>query len=945
MPGGSIAVHVAPYVPGARKLCSQLEEEGHGENPSPCGFLHPKQGRPIVDRVNPGFACCQSRASRVPIHVSGVCYAGPYAVLGFGIRLRYFLCITLLILCHLQLRAQGAQVLTNTAHPAKKVHASTAQAASAASKLPASAIPPHLNHEQIPVATPEPPPATGVPVQIEALQQTRVGNIWTLSGNVVIHYRGYVIRADKITYNQATSEVQANGHLQVTGGPYDVLIRASHGEMQLNAHTARFYNVTGSEGVRSMGSHVVYSTPNPLLFSGRILIENGEGNYRVVDGSITNCRLPHPDWRVVAKSIRLENGVASTSHARFDLLGIPVFYLPYLRHPISRNGRESGLLIPVLSTGSSIRGFTFGEQVYWAINRSMDAIVGSEYFSKRGWAPNGDFRYKGFGLDHLTVHWNALFDRGIDQAETTPSSTPGAASTVSMVRVNQGGVDVSAEGRKDLSPNTRIAGVAEYLSSYVYRLIFNENYNQATSSEVSSVVSITHNSRGFVPSASLQRFQTFASTAKGDEAKILHLPSVRYDVLTRPLGRSPFYWWLGSSGGFLNRSEPDFHSRNVGRFDFYPHISLPLSAGGWHFVPEAALRDTFYTISQHPDLTGANNGVPTISHDPLNRTDIEASIDIRPPALERDFQFPLWHRELRHVIEPEITYRYVGGIGAKARNVLLFDTTDIATDTSQAGFSLTQHFYLRPTGARPCTTAEEQTDGTDAGGGEGTSSGCARSREWATWQIAQDFYVNPNFGGAVIPGRRNVFASTLDLDPIAFLTSPRNISPIVSRLRFNAIPNLRVEWDLDYDPRAGQLDSDNLFAGYSFGRTTIGVSHALLNAVDENTGTSSTTLKSQIVRPYLSFGKPTGEGFNLAANGGYDFVLHQVQYAGVQAVYNWNCCGITLGYRRFELGSAGTANRDETQWLYGFTFANFGAVGDLRRSNSVFRDRSQPPAY
>jgi hypothetical protein len=30
-------------------------------------------------------------------------------------------------------------------------------------------------------------------------------------------------------------------------------------------------------------------------------------------------------------------------------------------------------------------------------------------------------------------------------------------------------------------------------------------------------------------------------------------------------------------------------------------------------------------------------------------------------------------------------------------NVLLFDTTDIATDVNEAGFSLTQRFYLRPT--------------------------------------------------------------------------------------------------------------------------------------------------------------------------------------------------------------------------------------------------------
>lgn len=890
-------------------------------------------------------------------------------------RPRNLLFITLAVLCHLQLEGQR---LTNAlpAPPTPNFQMTVADPAPDPSSGPQSAqlpdglpdgLPDDPGQELMPTATPAPAPATGVPVQIEALRQTRAGNVWTLDGEVVIHYKNYVIRADKIVYNQATTELQADGHLQVTGGPYDVLIEAAHGEMRLNAHTARFYNVTGSEGVRSLGRTVVYSTVNPLLFSGRVLLENGEGNYKIIDGSITNCRLPHPDWRILARSIKLDNGVASTSNARFGFLGIPIFYLPYLRHPVSRNGRESGLLIPVISTGSSIRGYTFGEQVYWAINRSMDTVIGSEYFSKRGWAPNGDFRYKGFGLNHLIVHWNALLDRGIEQqvgipapASSESKSLPDAPKPqlagqpppylpvlTGLVRVNQGGVDVVAEGRRDFTENTRLAGVAEYLSSYTYRLVFNDNYTQATSSQVSSAVGLTHDHNGFVTSGSLQRFQTFASTANGDEVKILHLPSVRYDVIARPLGGSPFYWWLGSSAGLLYRSEPDFHSRNVGRFDIYPHLSLPLSAGGWSFVPEFAIRETHYTISQTPDLTGLNGGIPAISHDPIDRMDYEASVDIRPPALERDFNLPFWHRELRHVIEPEITYRYVGGIGSKARNVLLFDTDDIATNTNQAGFSLTQHFYLKRTdGKQNCGAKDENAGAGDPAGADGPSASCpAQPREWATWQIAQDFYIDPNFGGALISGRRNVFDTTLDLTPVAFLTSPRNISPIVSRLRFNAINNLRIQWDLDYDPKAGDLSADNLYAGYSFGRTTLGIEHAMLNAVDENTGTSSTTLKSQQLHPFLSIGKPNGEGFNLAVNGGYDFVLHQVQYAGVQAVYNWNCCGLTLGYRRFELGSQGTVSRDETQWLYSFTLANFGGVGDIRRANSVFPDRSLPPAY
>jgi LPS-assembly protein len=820
--------------------------------------------------------------------------------------------------------------------------------------VPSASLPDDPEQEMPPIARPEPPDTARVPVHIEAGQQTRVGDVLTLTGDVVIRYKDYVLRADKVIYHQDTTEMEAEGHVQVVGGPNDVLINADHGDMRMNMHTGRFYQVNGSQGIRSSGRTVVYSNANPFLFSGRVLIQTGEGNYRLVDGTMTNCHLPKPDWRLISRSIELTNGEATTHNTIFQFLGVPLFYLPYLRHPSEDTGRESGFLIPVLSN-SSIKGFIVGEQYYWVINRSMDMIVGSEYYSKRGWAPNGDFRYKGAGLDHLTIRWNALLDRGVEQeiGNTIPITAAQPAGQKSLTSdgnlsakdlipgptgtelVNQGGVDLVALGRKDLSPETRVAGIVEYLSSYVYRLVFNDNYSQAISSEVSSDLSVTHSHSGFTPSVSLDRFQTFASSTNGDEARILHLPNLRYDVLDRPLGSSPLYWRLGSSLNYLSRSEPQFHARNVGRFDVYPHLSLPLSADGWSIVPEVALRDTFYTGSQDPDLTGAHSGTPIIDHSSLNRSDVEAAIDIRPPALERDFTLTGMHRELRHVIEPELTYRYVGGIGGQARNVLLVDTSDIATNTNEAGLSITQRFYLRPTGNQPCAGTDEKTTGpTD-------EKDCqAKPREWASWQVAEKFFFDPNFGGAILPNRRNVFDSTLDLTGVAFLTGPRNLSPVVSRVRFEAINNLRIEWDMDFDPKTGRIDSDNVFAGYSWGNTTIGLGHAMLNAVDENNGAAS-TIQSQQLQPYISIGKQSNVGFNMAANAGYDFVQHSLQYAGVQTVYNWNCCGLTFGYRRFELGSI----RDETQYLYSFTLANFGSVGDIRRSNSVFRDPTLPPAY
>lgn len=837
---------------------------------------------------------------------------------------RNFVFITLLALCHLQL---AGQVLTN-ALPAAD-HTLQENSLRAPQQNPTS-LPDDPDQYILPVARPEPGTATGVPVRWEAREQTRTGDAWTLNGEVVVFYRDYVLRADKVVYHQSTAELDADGHLQLTGGPQDAYINATHGTILLDTHTARFFDVDGSLGVRRSGNTVVYSTPNPFLFHGRVLMQDGDGNYRIVDGSMTNCRLPHPDWQIFAHSIRLANDKASTSNALFKLLGIPVFYLPYLSHPTSANSRVSGLLIPVLSSGSSIRGYTFGEQVYWAINRSMDMVVGAEYFSKRGYAPNGDFRYKGAGLNNLTVRWNALLDRGIEQEVVTG---PQAGTSV---LVNQGGVDILGQGRENLSDETRLAGNVEYLSSYVYRLVFADVYSQAVNSQVLSDVAITHAHRGFVSSASIDRFQTFASTTTGDEVRILHLPNVRYDVLDEPIGDTRAYWSLGSGLDYLSRSEPDFHARNIGRIDLYPSMSLPVNGGGWSFLPQVALRDTFYTARQTPDLAGVHGGIPTISHDPLNRFDAEASLDVRAPVVEKDFELSRWNRQLRHVIEPEFTYRYVGGIGTQAQNVPLIDTADIATDTNEVGYSVTQRLYLRPIHSAACAATASQ---------DCTSS----PREWASWRISQEYFLNPTFGGALIPNRRNVFDSTLDLTGVSFLTTPRNLSPVISRMRFEAIDNLRIEWDLDYDPRLGRIEADNLYAGYSWGSTTVGLGHAMLNAVDERSGNAS-TIQSQQVQPFLYIGAQNRVGFNLAANGGYDFVQRSLQYAAVQAVYNWDCCGLTVGYRRFQLGTLGSGtlgsvSRDETEWLYSFTLANFGSMGDIRRANTVFRDPTQPPAY
>jgi LPS-assembly protein len=873
---------------------------------------------------------------------------------------RYFWCITLLLLCHVQMEAQ---LLTNALPSTGQSATGTAQTQQRQADSSATQkIPDDPSLQVLPVARPEPPAQTGVPVRWEAEQQTRVDDVSTLTGQVVFYYKNYVIHADKVVYHHATSTVEAEGHLQLEGGPDDAVLTASHGEMHLDDHTAALYDVTGTFGVRRVGRALVYSTPDPFIFQGRILLQTGEQAYRIVDGSMTSCRLPKPDWQLISRSIVVANNQATTHNSVFQFWRIPLFYLPFVTRNLDDTGRESGFLLPG-GENSGVKGLVIGDEVYWVINRSMDLTVGAEYWSKRGFAPTGSFRYRGPGLDALAVRWDALLDRGIEQT---------VAGATEPTLVNQGGADITAYGRKFFTPETRLAGIAEYLSSYIYRLTFDENLAQATSSEVQSDVALTHTHHAFISSLNLDRFESFSGTTSDStapvvnvpEVRLLHLPVLRFDVADRPLlpggdsspsAISPVYWGLGSSIGDFDRAEPHFHARNAGRLDIYPHVEWPVHLGDWNILPSFALRTTQYSGSELQDLAGTHfDGVPFVQHNPLNRSDVEAAIDIRPTAIERDFELNGLHRELRHVIEPEIFYRYVTGIN-NAQKTLQFDTADIATNTNEAGYSLTQRFYLRRTATQPCNATEpdlytfnpalEKAPNLDPLGAEvsypsspsdssadGDDATCKPpAREWASWQIAQKFYINPNFGGAVIDNRRNVFDATLDMTGVAFLTSPRNIAPILSRMRFEAIDRLRVEWDLDYDPKAGRITASNLFAGYSFGRTTIGIGHAALDAVEENNG-KATTIQGQQVKPFLYFGRPTEVGLSVALNASYDFYDNQMQYEGVEAVYNWNCCGLQAGYRRFSLGSL----RDEGEWLWGFTLSSIGTAGNIRRSTSVF---------
>jgi len=792
-----------------------------------------------------------------------------------------------------------------------------------------------VTSQLLPASSPSPdaapaPPKRSEPVSISAVHQEKDGEIYKLQGNVEIDDGAFTFHGDQVTYDSDSGNVQAEGHLLLEGGPNHEHIEAARGTYNLNSEIGHFEHVTGSIGVETAKNRAIFTTSNPFFFNGKVVDKKGPDHYVVTDGSVTSCQLPSPKWQFFAHKVVVEaGGNATIYNSVFRIEDIPVFYFPFATHPVQKEPRQSGFLIPNAGR-SSTRGYTFGESAFWAINRSMDLLAGAEYYSRRGWAPDGEFRARPTDTSFVDLTFFTVLDRGLNG-------------------VNQGGTEAHLNSEGAFAHNIRAVANIDYLSSYVFRLAFSDVFTQAVNSEVKSDAFLSNVTGSVFLNATTHRYQDFQSTTPGDVITILHAPGIEISSLDRVLFHTPFHGTIDASAGGLSRSEPSFRTAPlVGRFDIDPAVSLPLLLKGWSLRPELSLRDTIYTQQLVPSGGVALTDVGTAISDVINRKALLGSVEIRPPALDRIFDRQIFGRKWKHVIEPRVTYTYVTGVD-NFSHILRFDDRDILSDSNAVEYAVVNRLYAKRTSTAPETCGPEGMPALMAGvappsgadpwehtrpTSEQPCPSQPTEREIVTWEIAQKYYVDPTFGGALVPGKLNVFTSTVDLTGIAFLTDSRRLSPLLSRLRVTTGPRNDLEWDLDYDFHDGRITTSTALFDQHFGAYTVGLGNAFLHAPNE-VSTAGATPSSQIFnqfRAVLGYGSTNKRGFSGAVNLGFDAELNQLQYGSGQMAYNWDCCGVNIEYRRFALASV----RNENQFRFTFALANIGAFGNLRRTERLF---------
>jgi LPS-assembly protein len=747
-------------------------------------------------------------------------------------------------------------------------------------------------------------------------RQEKDGPVYKLRGHVQVRYGTYTLYADELTYNSDTGEASGEGHMVLDGGPSDEHIEASHGSYNFHAESGTFYDVIGTIGVKMLGGKTVLTSSSPFAFTGKTVEKTGPDHFVVYDGSITTCELPKPKWTFDAHKVVVDvGGNAQVYRSSFKIRDVPVFYFPWAAFPTERLARKSGFLIPSFGR-SSTKGTIFGDSFFWAINRSMDAVAGAEYYSQRGWAQRAQFRARPSDTAYVDLSYFGVIDRK-----------------------KQGGEELVLNGEGRFLSNFRSVASIDYLSSFVFRLAFSETFSQAVNSEVKSQAFLTNNTNGFSYNALVQRYQNFESAENGDVVTILHAPSVEIAGVDRKFAHTPFYWSFDAAAEGLSRSELGFRTADlVARLDLNPTISMPLSFGGWSLRPTLSLRSTLYSQQLAP---GGTVGVAV--SDAINRKVLQGSVDLRPPSLSRVFEWEVLGRKWKHVIEPHATYRYVTGVNNFA-NILRFDARDIVSNTNEVEYGLIQRLYAkRVSGLEDCSAAGMSLLRIGAPAEQlqpwermykAEKPDCNRSdvREIVTWELAQKYFLDPDFGGALVDGRRNVLSTTADFSGIAFLTEPRHLSPLISRLRAQTGVQTDAEWDVDYDFKEHRINASTVLFNYHFGEYTLGGGDAFVQALPGILSSTTPQQDFNQFRVLLGYGHPNKRGLSGATAFGFDANLGFLQYATVQTSYNWDCCGVSLEYRRFALGAV----RNENQFRFNFTLANIGSFGNIRKQEQLY---------
>ncbi|MBN2346882.1 MAG: LPS-assembly protein LptD [Candidatus Aminicenantes bacterium] len=508
-------------------------------------------------------------------------------------------------------------------------------------------------------------------------------NALRAQGHVEVLWKDYVIYADAIDFDLETRELSAEG--RVTMASKDMVLSGEKLVFNFKTQRGELLETYG------MVSPTVRYETDRLEQTDRETL-----TFRRLD--FTSCAQVSPRWSIRSRKGKIKKDkYIEMSGVVLRLKSLPVFYLPYMRYPLTKDGRATGLLFPNIGN-SDLRGFFLQNSFYWAIRPNIDMTLGLDYFARLGIGASDELRYlfrRAAGSARL---YYFTYREGNGIYEDTDHDY--------YVEANHQQTLPFLDSRLVLNVNRQ--------SRPGFLRLFDSNFDLVRSANFQSELALKSSFSGVSVSLSASRRETYY-VFKDSSLVIEYLPSLAVSVNQKKVGRLPGYFSLAADYQSVRRSgityeeEPefvsDFRSR---RLTVTPSYQLPLLRLPWM---NSSLK------------LSSKSSVYAKSLDPVSGQVVDEPLYMRYHTVQFSLQGPVFYRLFggetkgwKHLIEPEFTVRYATAVNNRDRLVKV-DRFDYPS-FSYAGFSLTSRLLRK-------------------GRGGGAAS------EILTYSLSQQYYFDP----------------------------------------------------------------------------------------------------------------------------------------------------------------------------------------------------------
>ena len=227
-------------------------------------------------------------------------------------------------------------------------------------------------------------------LQADSFDYNQKLQIFTATGKVELEQDGQIVFADKLIYNQPKDVVIAHGNVIIVDKEGQTFFADSiELSNELKTGAVEKIGLLFSDGSRAAASY------------GEKKLDNTTTLYDAVYSPCNLCETDKdkaPLWQLRADKVVHDKNTKDVyyHHAKFDVKGKPIAYIPYFAHPDPSVKSRSGLLVPKISNDSK-KGFMLRNYYYQNISPNNDATIELSTTQKTGglfgleWRKNFDY--------------------------------------------------------------------------------------------------------------------------------------------------------------------------------------------------------------------------------------------------------------------------------------------------------------------------------------------------------------------------------------------------------------------------------------------------------------------------------------------------------------------------------------------------------------------------